>query len=82
MRSFPPDNVFATLQSAIDALPPDADRDLLQWDLDLIVAVIAALPSRIDAAAKREAAVTEGHEKALRRLRQALCDALRPPPRR
>jgi hypothetical protein len=74
-NQFPQDNIFASLQAAIDALVPDAERELLQWDFDLVVAVIAALPRRIEAAAMREAAVTEGHEKALRKL-QELCARL------
>lgn len=76
------DNIFASLQAAIDALVPDAERELLQWDFDLVVAVIAALPRRIEAAAKREAAVTEGHEKALRKLQEAMREAWKPPPKK
>lgn len=38
--------------------------------------------TRFEAAAKREAAVTEGHEKALRKLQEAMREAWKPPPKK
>lgn len=74
----PADDIFATLQATIDGLAADAERELLQFDLDLIVAVIAALPHRIEAARQREVAATAGHERALRELQRAMRDAWKP----
>jgi hypothetical protein len=69
------------LQANIDALPPGPSRDELQSDLELVVAVIDALPHRIAEAVSWQDAREAGSQRARMRFIEATCKAFEPPPK-
>ena len=71
-----------SLQANIDALQPGHMRDQLQSDLDLVRAVIEALPGRIDEAVSWQDAYAAGYPKARKKFIEGVCEAFRPPPKR